>query len=123
MRCISATIFLGCFLLMAFSKGITLLNFYWNQDAITAKFCVNKNKPKMHCNGKCFLAKQIKEQEKREAANAIMELSKIEVVSSRAYFSILLTPQYNTITAQESIYVNNPLYKPYHASVFKPPAC
>ncbi|CAG5078742.1 hypothetical protein [Parvicella tangerina] len=31
-----------------------------NQDAIAEKYCVNKAKPEMHCNGHCHLQKELK---------------------------------------------------------------
>ncbi len=34
--------------------------FQINRKEITAKYCINKDKPRMHCNGKCYLAKQLK---------------------------------------------------------------
>lgn len=30
-----------------------------NQDEIAAEFCVNKEKPEMHCNGQCHLNKEL----------------------------------------------------------------
>ena len=30
-----------------------------NKRSITEQYCVNKNKPQMHCNGKCHLKKQL----------------------------------------------------------------
>jgi hypothetical protein len=30
-----------------------------NEHSITDKYCVNKDKPQMHCNGKCHLKKQL----------------------------------------------------------------
>ena len=39
------------------------VNFYVNQKKIAAKECENKNRPEMHCNGKCYLAKQLKKAE------------------------------------------------------------
>jgi len=97
-----------CFLLMTFSKGLTLLNFYFNQEAITAKFCVNKSRPKMQCNGKCFLAKQIKEQEQRDATNAVLELSKIEVVSFTSYFINDLERFYTVVDPGYRVYSEKP---------------
>jgi hypothetical protein len=38
----------------------TIVHYQWNKKEITAKFCINKNKPKVHCNGKCHLKKQLK---------------------------------------------------------------
>jgi hypothetical protein len=44
---------------MLFKTGFIV---YWklNQAYITQKLCVNKAKPTMHCNGKCYLMKQLK---------------------------------------------------------------
>jgi len=53
------------------SKLLIFVNFKINQDLITALFCINKEKPKLKCNGKCHLVKQLKTQEdkKEEAPN------------------------------------------------------
>lgn len=39
-----------------------------NQAELTAKYCVNKAKPMLKCNGKCYLAKQLKIQEEQDKA-------------------------------------------------------
>ena len=33
--------------------------FELNKEYIIKTYCVNKNKPKLHCNGKCHLSKQL----------------------------------------------------------------
>ena len=40
-----------------------------NREMITLNYCENKSKPKLHCNGKCHLTKQLKEQEKQESSS------------------------------------------------------
>jgi hypothetical protein len=37
-----------------------------NKQEIIAKFCVNKNRPMMHCDGQCYLGKQLKKAEENE---------------------------------------------------------
>lgn len=59
------------FLLLAviavtFSKGFVILDFYSNQSEIALKYCVNKDKPMMHCNGHCFLMKALKKEQQQE---------------------------------------------------------
>lgn len=40
---------------------------WWlNRDYIARVLCVNRDKPQMHCNGKCHLAKQLKAVENTE---------------------------------------------------------
>lgn len=68
--------FLACLLLMVlisscFSRLLIYAEFEANLDYISKTLCVNKNKPWMHCNGKCYLMKKVQqaeENEKKEAA-------------------------------------------------------
>lgn len=117
-----ASIFLGCFLVLTFSKALTLFNFYINQDAIIEKYCENKNKPKLNCDGKCVLAKQIKAQEKQEAGNAYMEAAKIEVLSSKSFFLEDLMANYTVIRKNKLVYVNKLHPQLFSARLLKPPA-
>ncbi|RCH55979.1 hypothetical protein DJ568_04300 [Mucilaginibacter hurinus] len=45
-----------------------------NRGYIAAKLCENRAKPVMHCNGKCYLAKKIKQAEEKEKKNASQQL-------------------------------------------------
>lgn len=40
--------------------------FEMNREYIASKLCENRDKPQMHCNGKCYLAKKIKQAEEKE---------------------------------------------------------
>ena len=49
-------------LLFVFSinfKSILTVHYFVNQAEIIELFCVNKEKPKLACNGKCHLAKEL----------------------------------------------------------------
>ena len=50
-----------------------------NKEYITRTFCENKDKPKMHCNGKCHMAKMLKQEEKNNNLPAGNLLEKWEV--------------------------------------------
>ncbi len=42
----------------------------WNKAEIIQKFCVNQAQPELNCDGKCYLAQQLKaEREKRNQAD------------------------------------------------------
>jgi hypothetical protein len=62
-------------LLQTFSRELLVVDFTLNQATITARFCVNKARPMLHCDGKCYFAKQLKKQEEREnkAPNPLKE--------------------------------------------------
>jgi hypothetical protein len=41
-------------------------SFKINQDYISKVLCINRDKPKLHCNGKCVLMQRIKAEEEKE---------------------------------------------------------
>jgi hypothetical protein len=60
------------------------VNFRMNQREIARLECVNKNRPEMHCNGKCYLAKQLQKAEaqlddkKQESTRSLEQLKWLE---------------------------------------------
>ncbi len=42
-----------------------------NQDYIAEFLCINKDKPKLQCNGKCHLVKEIERQQEQEPFSAL----------------------------------------------------
>jgi hypothetical protein len=46
-------------LIKALAVPVICLEYEINKAAITASLCENKDKPAMHCNGKCHLRKQL----------------------------------------------------------------
>ncbi|MCC9136942.1 hypothetical protein [Pontibacter silvestris] len=53
-------------LLQVFSKVMIVVDYQANRNYIIEFFCINKNKPELHCNGKCYLAKKLKKAEQAE---------------------------------------------------------
>jgi len=53
------------FLVQTGMRTLQVVNFYVQQDRIEELFCINKGKPKLQSHGKCHLAKQIKQEEKK----------------------------------------------------------
>lgn len=45
-------------------------SFYVNSHYIIKELCVNRFKPAMHCDGKCYLKKQLKATEKNKKENS-----------------------------------------------------
>lgn len=60
MRYITSILLLALILVQIGFRPAVVLNWKINQDLITEKYCENKNRPVMHCDGKCYLAKQFK---------------------------------------------------------------
>lgn len=62
-------LFLSAVLAHTFSQAIIVADYLLNTELITKVFCVNKDKPQLHCNGQCHLAKQLKKDEEQKSAN------------------------------------------------------
>lgn len=49
------------FLVQASIKTVVFIDWKINQIQITELYCINKDNPMMHCNGQCYLSKQLKQ--------------------------------------------------------------
>ncbi|MUH38262.1 hypothetical protein D9O36_20630 [Zobellia amurskyensis] len=57
-----------------------LVNYAVNYDYIVTNLCENRDQPMLHCDGKCFLAKQLaQESEEKEKNPFESELSKLKL--------------------------------------------
>lgn len=45
--------------------------YFWNKAEITAKHCINKARPALKCDGKCYLAVKLKKAEKPAEAPSV----------------------------------------------------
>lgn len=64
-------------LLQSFGRELLVLNFAVNRAAITTKYCVNKARPRLHCAGKCYLARQLRRAENGPAKAPADTLAKV----------------------------------------------
>jgi hypothetical protein len=99
-----------------------ILAFKINQDYITAAFCVNKDKPEMHCNGKCVLAKKLKNAEQNEEKQRTENMERANVLFfcklNRLELSACL---YNIKAAAVNPFYLNGTLSSFSNDIFKPP--
>lgn len=57
---------LSALLLQLFTNAVILVNYVINKEDISKNLCENRDKPQMHCNGKCHLMKQLKRGNKKQ---------------------------------------------------------
>lgn len=50
-------------LLQTLGPEVLVLNYQLNKAEIAARYCVNKARPQLRCNGKCHLAQQLRKAE------------------------------------------------------------
>lgn len=48
------------------TRFLTFAGFELNKNYIAAKLCENRDRPWLHCNGKCYLLKKVKQAEQKE---------------------------------------------------------
>lgn len=51
---------------MNLSGLFVFAGFEMNREYIVKELCINKDKPQLHCNGKCYLMKKLKQAEEKE---------------------------------------------------------
>jgi hypothetical protein len=109
------------FICMSFSKAFVIVDFYANRSEIALKYCVNKNRPLLHCNGHCFLMKALKKEQQQEK-DLGDTFSKVNSIICQHYFPSFTkeTIKYEVIsndlflfdTPIWQLYVVDPLLKP-----------
>lgn len=83
-------------LVKAWVLPLLYLDFEIRRDYIVANLCVNRDKPIMLCNGKCYLTKRVKdarEKEERQAENDYLSHLLYQVMDNRVVvFNVLQYP-------------------------------
>lgn len=119
MKSILSLILLFSFLMVNLSSSVILANYEINKKEITQKYCINKDKPQMHCCGKCQLRKKLAEQQEQQKLPTFPDIKTdfSPVHQSRSIYSVYQLP-----------YI--PLSKRYNLStqfegrgIFHPPGC
>jgi hypothetical protein len=106
------------------------IHFYNNQKEIVALECENKNRPELHCNGKCYLAKKLRvadeqlQTKKDQQSHSLQKIKALE--DSDVTISLFKTDEITPLISDVSISVVNHVdlyvYEPY-PSIFHPPSC
>lgn len=60
MKRILVLLVLSLFLIHSGIRTYYFVSWKIYQTEITEKYCINKDRPEMHCNGQCYLSKQLK---------------------------------------------------------------
>lgn len=98
-------------MLAILSAGFTQLyvfaGFSLNQKYIASTLCENRDKPWMHCNGKCYLAKKIKQAEEKERSE---ERQTQKSLFQEVFFAASATIQFHNQLLQI-------IATPYHSTV------
>jgi len=118
-RAIIAHILIFTTLTANFSQLFVYAGFELNQKYIVSALCVNRDKPQLHCNGKCYLMLKVKQAEEKEKSR--------ERENQRNLFQLGVLSEKNAVQPFVVCIVRN--YQPelpfrlsqYNADIFQPP--
>lgn len=65
----TAILLMFCVLSANFARLFVFAGFELNQKYIASTLCENRDKPWLHCNGRCYLMKKIKQAQEKEKSN------------------------------------------------------
>jgi hypothetical protein len=115
------TIFLFlCILIQTFSWIVYNAAYVLNKNYIAGNLCINKDKPATHCDGKCYLAKQMQQQEKQDQQSNDSKKEKFEM----QFFFLPEEPMLTSCRAVIDINYHEPhnaMPPGHYHSVFHPP--
>ena len=105
-------------------RSLWTLHYQWNR-AIYLQFCENRNKPELHCDGKCYLEKRITGQDDKAPKAPRLPESFRQMQDILLFCETASLPVFNTPEAAVEIQFppcqNHPA-DAHPGAVFRPPA-
>lgn len=111
-------------LFMLFKPVLPVVDYVVNYEYISKVLCENKGKPKMHCNGKCHLMKELaktSDAEKPMSPNKKNVVQEVEVLFLEKINTFMIANIYNADTLHINSYYSNLYSFLDSSSVFQPP--
>jgi hypothetical protein len=105
-------------LLQNFSRSLIVMQFKVNQSFIASTLCENRDKPQMHCNGRCHLKKEL-DRDAQQDQNNNNNKEKYEVMFVEAIQSFSAAPLPDQIIFVS--FYKDPCPNTPVCSVFHPP--
>lgn len=121
-RKIFAVLVLTAYTVLLCRPFVPYLNYELNKEYIKENLCINRDKPEMHCEGKCYLQSQIQKEMQQQEQKEPLHSSTLEAISvhqSIAAYEIVYFPEEITVNFPECV---SPCYAHlHHTDVFNPP--
>jgi hypothetical protein len=109
-------------LAMSFSKGLVWVEYQASKEFISRNLCINKFKPRLNCQGKCQMVKQIAETEK-EGTSAPFQKIKLLPDETALVCSSDIIPVFADKTGKDkNVFLNQAAYNSPVFPIFHPPA-
>lgn len=122
LRQLTAWLLIFSVLTVNYSRLFVYAGFKLNQSYISAKLCENRNRPLLHCNGKCYLMKKIRAAEEKENnAEAQAQKNLFQDVCLISYTPGSASPVHTVIAEKFPAARNAGGLPDAHLSIFRPP--
>jgi hypothetical protein len=108
-------------LLQTFSQVVIVADYYAHKDFIAKNLCENRDKPMMHCDGKCCLKKKLAKQAKDQAPTPQNQKSQQTVTLFFAETKFEIKHPKPVSIANVYFSYNDLRTSSFHHSVFHPP--
>jgi hypothetical protein len=125
MRTFFAYFFLILILWPSWRMGLVWVWFKANQTFIAKELCINKDRPEMHCNGKCFLMTKMRDVHRQGHDNFVNGLENLlckDLVYVFQAFTLHLSPLAPAVQPKSHFFYRAPLSIPHLLALIKPPA-
>lgn len=110
-------------LVMFLKPVLPVLEYVVNYDYISKVLCVNKSKPKMHCNGKCHLMQEMAKASENEKpiSDKKNTAQQFEILFFEELKPFKIKPVYYCNTQKAADNYSNLYFHQNSGSVFHPP--
>lgn len=119
-KTLASILIIFSFLLYNFSKLGVYANYELHKDYIAKVLCVNKNKPSLNCNGKCFLKRKMKQdtqQKENSSPNSHRENISLPYIKSETVADL---PNIEILAEKNALYLLKDYATP-ELELFHPP--
>lgn len=122
LRKFSNLLFILLYLVIIFQPLIPIITYHLNYNFIVKNVCINRDKPWMHCNGKCYLHKQLEdvfEGNQKHPQNLSMRDFKFSEFTEQINDFSLACPV--IISQKPSAVYHNYYHFSLYSKIFRPP--
>jgi len=116
-------LFVIIILVQYFTKTWIILSFKMNQDYIAKVLCINKNKPQLHCDGKCILMLKIRanEENQQKKMPQVLKIQNeisycLQILNPHQVINLVAEMNQNLIDGHQNLYKTS-----FEKSIFRPP--
>jgi len=125
MRTFFAYFFLILILWPSWKMGLVWVWFKANQPFIAKELCINRDRPELSCNGKCFLMTKMREVQRQGHDNFVNGLENLlgkDLVYVFQVFKLKLSPVVLAARIRQQFFYNVPASIVHLLALIKPPS-